>query len=91
MLEGNAGQVLNQLIASAIAIGMGVVGTFIILKIVDLAIGVRVTTEDEILGLDLTQHGEEGYNFDLDMITTEATGATFNEAGLTTAANPLTD
>jgi Amt family ammonium transporter len=91
MLEGNTGQVLNQLIASAIAIGMGVVGTFIILKIVDLAIGVRVTGEEEIHGLDLTQHGEEGYNFDLDMITTEATGATFNEAGLTTAANPLTD
>jgi Amt family ammonium transporter len=70
LIEGNPKQVLNQLIASGIAIAMGVVGTLVILKIVDLTIGVRVSEEEEIQGLDLTQHGEEGYNFDMDLITT---------------------
>ena len=35
--------------------------TFVILKLVDLVIGLRVTTEEEEIGLDLTQHGERGY------------------------------
>lgn len=80
--EGNTKQVLNQLIASLIAVALGVVGTYVILKIVDLTVGVRVTGEDEITGLDLSQHGEEGYNLDLDMVsmdysTPEARGAAF--------------
>jgi Amt family ammonium transporter len=37
------------------------VGTLIILKIVDLTIGLRVSEEQELQGLDLSQHGEEGY------------------------------
>jgi Amt family ammonium transporter len=37
--------------------------TFIILKVVDAIIGIRVSQEDEIRGLDITQHGEEGYIF----------------------------
>ncbi|HEX8798091.1 MAG TPA: hypothetical protein VF772_05735 [Terriglobales bacterium] len=39
-------------------------GTWIILKLVDLVIGVRVPAEQEIEGLDITQHGEEGYNWE---------------------------
>jgi len=39
------------------------VGTLIILKVVDLLIGLRVSSEDETEGLDLTQHGEEGYHW----------------------------
>ena len=35
--------------------------TFVILKIVDALIGVRVTESDEQTGLDVTQHGEEAY------------------------------
>src|SRR5262249_24411610 len=69
-LEGNPKQVLNQLTACLVAIGLAVVGTFIILKVVDLIVGVRVTKEDEIAGLDLSQHGEEGYNFDVDLGST---------------------
>jgi Amt family ammonium transporter len=38
------------------------VGTLVLLKIVDLMIGLRVTKEEEIQGLDLTQHEESGYN-----------------------------
>ncbi|MGH9767684.1 MAG: ammonium transporter [Blastocatellia bacterium] len=68
LIEGNPKQVLNQLIASLIAITLTVVGSFIILKVVDLIVGVRVSGEDEVTGLDLSQHGEEGYNFDLDAI-----------------------
>ena len=67
LIEGNAKQVLNQLIASGIAIVLGMVGSLIILKIVDLVIGVRVNNDDEIAGLDLSQHGEEGYNIDSDL------------------------
>ena len=35
--------------------------TFVILKLVDLVIGLRVSTDEEEIGLDLTQHGERGY------------------------------
>lgn len=67
LIEGNGKQVLNQLIASAIAIALGMIASLIILKVVDLVIGVRVSNEDEIAGLDLSQHGEEGYNIDADL------------------------
>ena len=62
--DGNAGQVLNQLIGCAIAAGLAVVGTFVILKICDATVGVRATEDQEIEGLDLSMHGEEGYNFE---------------------------
>jgi Amt family ammonium transporter len=61
LLEGNAHQLLNQLVGVAIAWGLGVVGTLAILKLVDVTIGLRVTEEEEVQGLDLSQHGEEGY------------------------------
>jgi Amt family ammonium transporter len=60
-VDGNAGQVLNQAIGCAIAWGLAIVGTFIILKICDAVTGVRVETDHEIEGLDVSQHGEEGY------------------------------
>jgi Amt family ammonium transporter len=68
LLEGHAIQVLNQLAAVGITIGLAVVGTLVLLKIVDLLVGVRVSEEQEIEGLDLSQHGEEGYSSDLDLI-----------------------
>ncbi|MBZ5593646.1 MAG: ammonium transporter [Acidobacteriia bacterium] len=63
-VDGNAGQVLNQLIGTAIAWGLAIVGTLIILKICDAVIGVRADRDDEIQGLDLSMHGEEGYFFE---------------------------
>ncbi|MFZ0805621.1 MAG: ammonium transporter [Candidatus Sulfotelmatobacter sp.] len=60
-LEGNAHQMLNQLVGVAIAWVLAIVGTLVILKIVDVTIGVRVSEEEEVQGLDLSQHGEEGY------------------------------
>jgi Amt family ammonium transporter len=62
-IEGNGRQVLNQLAGVAIAWVLSIVGTLILLKLVDMVIGLRVTREDEIEGLDVTQHGEEGYDF----------------------------
>jgi ammonium transporter, Amt family len=61
LLEGNAGQMLNQLVGVAIAWTLAIVGTLVILKVVDLTIGLRVSEEGENQGLDLSQHGEEGY------------------------------
>src|SRR6478672_4415757 len=61
LLEGNAHQLLNQLVGVAIAWGLAIVGTLAILKLVDLTIGLRISEEEELQGLDLSQHGEEGY------------------------------
>ena len=60
-VDGNPGQILNQAIGVAISVTLAVVGSLVILKIVDVLIGVRVDAETEQEGLDLTQHGEEGY------------------------------
>src|SRR5437667_7990276 len=61
VLEGNAHQLLNQFVAVVIAWLLAIVGTLIILKVVDVVVGLRVSQNDEIQGLDLSQHGEEGY------------------------------
>jgi Amt family ammonium transporter len=63
-VDGNPGQVANQAMGCAIAAGLAIVGTFIILKICDAVIGVRASEDQEIEGLDLSMHGEEGYNFE---------------------------
>jgi Amt family ammonium transporter len=60
---GNHKQLLNQLVGVAIAWSLSIVGTLIILFIVDKTIGLRVSEEDEREGLDLSQHGEEGYDW----------------------------
>jgi ammonium transporter, Amt family len=64
LIDGNAHQLLNQLVGVAIAWVLAIVGTLVILKVVDLVIGLRVTPEHEVQGLDLSQHGEEGYNLE---------------------------
>jgi Amt family ammonium transporter len=65
LIDGNAHQVLNQLVGIGIAWVLAIVGTLIILKVVDVVIGLRVPSEQEIQGLDLSQHGEEGYNLEV--------------------------
>ena len=61
LFEGNAHQLLNQLVGVGIAWALAIVGTLAILKFVDMTIGLRVSEEEEVQGLDLSQHGEEGY------------------------------
>ncbi len=63
-IDGNPGQALNNLIGAAIAWGLAIAGTWIILKVCDAVTGLRASDQDEIEGLDLTMHGEEGYNFE---------------------------
>jgi ammonium transporter, Amt family len=60
-IEGNAHQMLNQSVGVVIAWTIAIVGTLVILFIVDKTIGLRVPEDHETQGLDLSQHGEEGY------------------------------
>jgi Amt family ammonium transporter len=63
VLDGHWGQLLNQFAGVAIAWVISIVGTLILLFVVDKVIGLRVSPEQEIAGLDLSQHNEEGYDF----------------------------
>ncbi len=63
-LDGHWGQVGNQLMGVLIAWVVALVGTLVLLKIVDLITGIRVPEEHEVEGLDISQHGEEAYNLE---------------------------
>ena len=62
LLNGNPHQLVVQAIGAGSTIVYSVIVTFILLKIIDVTIGLRVSSEDETQGLDLTQHSEVGYN-----------------------------
>jgi ammonium transporter, Amt family len=64
LLYKNPKQVVNQLIAVVITWVLAAVGSFILLKIVDAVVGLRVSESDEYEGLDLSQHGESGYHLE---------------------------
>jgi ammonium transporter, Amt family len=64
-LDGHWSQVGNQVVGVLIAWCFALVGTIILLKITDMITGLRVTQEQEIEGLDISQHGEEAYNLEL--------------------------
>lgn len=59
---GNAALVGKQFIAVAVSWVYSFVVTLILLKVLDWTMGLRVSQEDEIMGTDLTQHGESGYS-----------------------------
>jgi Amt family ammonium transporter len=63
VIDGQAGQLVPQLVSVLAAAAIGIVGTTVILKVLDATMGVRVSERDEIVGLDISQHGEEGYIF----------------------------
>jgi Amt family ammonium transporter len=58
---GNPGQLWTQIVAVAATVAMAVVLTYVILKVVDALVGLRVSDEDEMAGLDLSQHSETAY------------------------------
>ena len=64
LLDGNAHQLLNQAIGVSLAWVLAAAGTLVLLKLVDATVGLRVRDEHEVEGLDLTQHGEEGYSLE---------------------------
>jgi len=61
LLAGNPKQLLVQLAATAVTVVYSFIATYIIFKLVDKTIGVRVADNDEAIGLDLTQHNERAY------------------------------
>ena len=61
-IDGHWAQILNQLAAVAISWAISIVGTLVLLFAVDKLIGLRLSPEHEAAGLDLSQHGEEGYD-----------------------------
>ncbi len=63
-IEGNFHQLVNQAVGVLIAISLSAVGTYVILLVADVVLGLRVSPEEEVRGLDLTQHGEEGYSWE---------------------------
>ncbi len=63
IIEGNYSTIVGQIIAVVVTYIFVAVGSFIILKVVDLTIGLRVTKDAEQQGLDLAEHDEEGYIF----------------------------
>jgi ammonium transporter, Amt family len=63
-LDGRWGQVANQFVGVLIAWCIALVGTIVLLKLVDLLTGLRVHEDHEIAGLDISLHGEEGYNLE---------------------------
>jgi len=64
LVDGVSHQVLNQAVGVLISWVLAIVGTLIILKICDVLIGVRVPVDQEREGLDISLHGEEGYNLE---------------------------
>ena len=61
LIDGNPSQVLTQLVAVGATIAYAVVGTFVIVKVVDVILGIRVPKTQEETGLDLAVHGEAAY------------------------------
>jgi Amt family ammonium transporter len=61
-MDGHWFQLINQSAGIALAWVISIAGTLLLLFLVDKAMGLRVSPEDESEGLDLSQHGEEGYD-----------------------------
>jgi Amt family ammonium transporter len=62
LLWGNFNQFVIQIVAVLIAYAIAAVGTFILMKILDATVGLRLKPEAEQQGMDINEHGEEGYN-----------------------------
>ena len=63
LIDGRTQLLIGQLAAVVVTWVLAVVATFVILKVLDATMGLRVTEVEEIQGLDMSQHGEEGYIF----------------------------
>lgn len=63
LIEGETRVLIGQIVAVIITWVFAAVATFVLLKILDATMGLRVSQEEETQGLDYSQHGEEGYIF----------------------------
>jgi Amt family ammonium transporter len=64
LIAGEPAQLGKQLVAIAATVAYSGAVTFVILKVIDLTLGLRVSEEAEIIGLDVSEHGERAYSFD---------------------------
>ena len=62
LIDGNPSQVVTQVVAVAATIAYAVIATFVIIKLVDFILGIRVPQAQEEMGLDLAVHGEAAYS-----------------------------
>jgi len=62
LFYGNPEQILHQLTGVGVSIALAVVGTYVILKIISIFTSLRVSEEEEIIGLDISTHNEPAYN-----------------------------
>ena len=63
IVDGGYDLIVGQAAAVGFTWVLAIVGSFILLKVIDFTIGLRVSEQEEQEGLDITQHGEEGYIF----------------------------
>ena len=61
LFYGNPQQFLVQAAAAAVVIGFSVIATAVLTKVIDLTLGLRVTPNEEEVGLDISEHGERAY------------------------------
>jgi Amt family ammonium transporter len=76
VIDGEVGQLAKQLAAIGAIWGYSFVVTFLILKVLDLVMGLRVSEEEELAGLDVSQHGERAYAAPVGLLSTVAAAAT---------------
>jgi Amt family ammonium transporter len=89
LFYGNPGQLWVQIVAVAASIVFAMVATAVLLKVVDALVGLRVTDEDEVSGLDLSQHSETAYAGGAGVYGEFATGTgAFAEAMRASEAKP---
>ena len=69
LIDGHAAQVGYQLIGVGVALVMSVVGTFVLMRLTQVLVGLRVAPAEEFEGLDVVLHGESGYNLEDDAFT----------------------
>jgi Amt family ammonium transporter len=63
LIHGNPGQLGVQALAVGVTLGYSLIATLVILRVLDLVLGLRVSEEEEKIGLDMSQHGERAYAF----------------------------
>src|SRR5688500_18802169 len=86
---GNPGQLWTQIVAVAATVVMAIVATYVILKVVDALVGLRVSDEDEMAGLDLSRHSDTAYAMGGGSYSEfAASGGAFNEAMRAAEAKP---
>jgi len=85
---GNPGQLWPQIVAVAVSWVLALVGTFVILKVLDAVMGLRVNDDDEMAGLDLSQHSETAYTLGGSSYGEYSTGGGSPEAMRAAEAKP---